>query len=117
MDYIFSDRISALKPSAIREILKATSQSDVIPFAAGNPAPEAFPIDDVRKITADILANEPITALQYGISEGYTPLRQTVSKYMKEKYNVGSDNDDIIITSGAQHRTVEQTRRLYSRRI
>ncbi|MCD7775677.1 MAG: PLP-dependent aminotransferase family protein, partial [Clostridiales bacterium] len=102
MDYIFSDRISALKPSAIREILKATSQSDVIPFAAGNPAPEAFPIDDVKKITADILQKDPITALQYGISEGYTPLRKTVSEYLKNRYGIGSENDDIIITSGAQ---------------
>lgn len=102
MDYQFSDRISSLKPSAIREILKATSQSDVIPFAAGNPAPEAFPVDDVRKITADILANDPITALQYGISEGYAPLRNTIKTYMAEKYGVGSEDDDIIITSGAQ---------------
>ena len=102
MDYKFSDRISSLKPSAIREILKATSAGDVIPFAAGNPAPEAFPVDDVRKITAEILEKDPITALQYGISEGYTPLRSTISKYMKEKYNVGSEDDDIIITSGAQ---------------
>lgn len=102
MDYRFSDRISALKPSAIREILKATSQGDVIPFAAGNPAPDAFPVADVQKITADILKKEPVTALQYGISEGYAPLRETVKKYMSEKYSVGNDNDDIIITSGAQ---------------
>lgn len=102
MDYKFSDRISALKPSAIREILKATASGDVIPFAAGNPAPDAFPVDDVRKITAQILDNEPITALQYGISEGYTPLRNTIKSYMKEKYNVGTQEDDIIITSGAQ---------------
>lgn len=102
MDYIFSDRISSLKPSAIREILKATSQGDVIPFAAGNPAPDAFPVDAVRKITADILAKDPITALQYGISEGYTPLRDTIKAYMANKYGVGGENDDIIITSGAQ---------------
>lgn len=102
MEYIFSDRISSLKPSAIREILKATANSDVIPFAAGNPAPEAFPTEDVRKIAADILANDPITALQYGISEGYTPLRETVKKYMSDKFSVGSENDGIIITSGAQ---------------
>ena len=102
MNYSFSDRISSLKPSAIREILKATSKGDVIPFAAGNPAPDAFPVDAVRKITADILADDPVTALQYGISEGYAPLRETVKKYMSEKYNVGTDEDDIIITSGAQ---------------
>ena len=102
MEYIISDRIASLKPSAIREILKATAGGDVVPFSAGNPAPEAFPVDDVRKITADILANDPITALQYGISEGYTPLRETVKKYMSEKHNVFGEDDDIIITSGAQ---------------
>ena len=102
MNYSFSDRISSLKPSAIREILKATSQGDVIPFAAGNPAPDAFPVDDVRKITAEILEKEPITALQYGITEGYTPLRNTVKKYMKDNFNVGTEDDEIIITSGAQ---------------
>lgn len=102
MDYKISDRIASLKPSAIREILKATAGGDVVPFSAGNPAPEAFPVEDVRKITADILANDPITALQYGISEGYMPLRNTIKNYMSEKYNIVGEDDDIIITSGAQ---------------
>ena len=102
MEYKISDRIASLKPSAIREILKATAGGDVVPFSAGNPAPEAFPVDAVREITADILARDPITALQYGISEGYTPLRETVKKYMAEKHNVVGEDDDIIITSGAQ---------------
>ena len=39
----FSDRVSGLQPSAIREILKFTADPEVISFAAGNPAPEAFP--------------------------------------------------------------------------
>ena len=50
MDYIFSDKISSLKPSAIREILKATSDPGVIPLAAGNPSAEAFPVEEVKKI-------------------------------------------------------------------
>ncbi len=102
MEYVFSDRISTLKPSAIREILKATSQGDVIPFAAGNPAPEAFPVEDVRRLSAEIFADDPITALQYGISEGYTPLRQVVFADMQKRFGVGTADDDIIITSGAQ---------------
>lgn len=52
MEYVFSDRISALQPSAIREILKATADPAIIPFAAGNPDVAAFPIDDVRRISA-----------------------------------------------------------------
>ena len=102
MDYIFSDKISSLKPSAIREILKATSDPGVIPLAAGNPSAEAFPVEEVKKITKEILDEDPILALQYGVTEGYTPLRELISSYMKEKYNIGKESDSIIITAGAQ---------------
>ncbi len=73
MEYTFSNKISALQPSAIREILKATADPAIIPLAAGNPAPDAFPVDEVRAITADILQKTPIDALQYGVSEGISP--------------------------------------------
>ncbi|MBQ7957137.1 MAG: PLP-dependent aminotransferase family protein [Clostridia bacterium] len=102
MDYIFSDKISSLKPSAIREILKATSDPTVIPLAAGNPSAEAFPVEEVQKITKEILEEDPILALQYGVTEGYNPLRELISSYMKEKYNIGRESDSIIITAGAQ---------------
>ncbi|MCR4616049.1 MAG: PLP-dependent aminotransferase family protein [Clostridiales bacterium] len=102
MEYRFSDRIASLQPSAIREILKATSNPEVIPLAAGNPAPDAFPVAEVREIAADIFANRPIDALQYGVTEGYLPLRNRIAEYMKAKHNIGRDFDSIIITSGAQ---------------
>lgn len=102
MEYIFSDRISSLQPSAIREILKATADPSIIPFAAGNPDTAAFPVEDVRAIAARILETDPITALQYGVTEGYAPLRARVSDYMKAKHNIGRDFDSLIITSGAQ---------------
>lgn len=102
MQFEFSDRISTLQPSAIREILKATSQPGVIPFAAGNPAPEAFPTEDVREITEKLLTERPIDCLQYGVTEGYTPLRERISTYMKQKHNIGRDFDSLLITSGAQ---------------
>lgn len=102
MDYYFSKRISGLQPSAIREILKATQDPAIIPFAAGNPDAASFPIDEVKRISAEILENEPVTALQYGVTEGYTPLRNTLTKFVKEKYNIGKDFDSLIVSSGAQ---------------
>ncbi len=101
MDYRFSDRISTLQPSAIREILKATSDPSVIPFAAGNPDVAAFPIDDVKAISKRIFEEMPITALQYGITEGYAPLRENIRSYVKKSKNIGRDFDSVIITSGA----------------
>ncbi len=102
MDYYFSKRISGLQPSAIREILKATQDPAIIPFAAGNPDAAAFPVDEVKKLTAEIFESEPITALQYGVTEGYTPLRNRLTAFIKEKYNIGKDFDSLIVTSGAQ---------------
>lgn len=101
MEYIFSDKISSLQPSAIREILKATADPAIIPLAAGNPAPDAFPVDEVREITADILATHPIDALQYGVSEGYQPLREKMAQWMKERENINVSADEVLIVSGA----------------
>lgn len=101
MDYVFSDRISSLKPSAIREILKATSVPGVIPFAAGNPDVAAFPVEKVKEISAKIFAEMPILALQYGITEGYMPLRNKVKEILKTTKNIGTEKDELIITSGA----------------
>lgn len=102
MDYRFSDRVLTLKPSAIREIFKYAADPTVVSLSAGNPAPEAFPAKEISEISARILLEHPIDALQYGLTEGYVPLRQHVSAYMKEKHNVGREFDDILITSGAQ---------------
>ena len=101
MEYKFSDNIADLKPSAVREILKSTSDPEVISLAAGNPAPEAFPVEAVRKISAEILDKDPILALQYGITEGYGPLVELLSKLLKERLGVGNETDSLIVTSGA----------------
>ena len=101
MEYKFSDKIAALKPSAVREILKSTSDPEVISLAAGNPAPEAFPVEDIRKIGQEILENEPILALQYGVTEGYQPLIDELKAMLKRRLNIGKDFDQLIVTSGA----------------
>ncbi|MBW7571534.1 aminotransferase-like domain-containing protein [Caproiciproducens faecalis] len=102
MEYQFSNRVLSLKPSAIREIFKYASDPSVISLSAGNPAPEAFPIKEVSEISARILSERPIDALQYSITEGYAPLREHLSSYMKKTHGVGRDFDNILITSGAQ---------------
>ncbi|MCD7796983.1 MAG: PLP-dependent aminotransferase family protein [Clostridiales bacterium] len=101
MDYTFSNKISSLQPSAIREILKTTADPSIIPLAAGNPAPDAFPIDEVREISANILKNRPIDALQYGVTEGYQPLINTITEWMKNKENIGRSFDSTLVVSGA----------------
>lgn len=102
MNYQFSDRVQGLKPSAIREILKNSSAPGIIPLSAGNPAPDAFPAEEIRRISAELLESTPIEALQYSVTEGYMPLREHLRTYMERKHHVGTENDEILITSGAQ---------------
>jgi len=102
MEYKFSNKVSRLQASAIREILKYTVDPEVISFAAGNPAPEAFPTERIAEISAELLRDDPILALQYSITECYGPLREFLKGWMTEKGCFHSEFDDLIITSGGQ---------------
>lgn len=102
MEYSFSDRVQALKPSAIREIFKYAADPEVVSLSAGNPSPEAFPIEEIKEISSRLLEENPIGVLQYSVTEGYPQLRETLKEYMKSHHNVGKDFDDILITTGAQ---------------
>ncbi len=102
MEYKFSDKVSKLQASAIREILKFTADPEVISFAAGNPAPEAFPKERIAEISAELLRDDPILALQYSVTEGYTPLRDFLKEWLASKGCFHKEFDELIVTSGGQ---------------
>ena len=102
MQYNFSEKFASLKPSAVREILKSDAGKHNIPFSAGNPAAESFPSDFVRRAAAQILESRPVEALQYGISEGWAPLRETLRNWCEQRCGIDMTKNDLIIVSGAQ---------------
>ena len=97
-----SEKMKGVKASAIREIFKVAGKPDIISFAGGLPAPESFPVDAIKKICSDILTEEPVTALQYGISEGYAPLLEQIKKRLTEKFSIDMEKNEMIIVSGSQ---------------
>ncbi|MBE6662006.1 MAG: PLP-dependent aminotransferase family protein [Ruminococcaceae bacterium] len=100
MEYIFSDAFQRLKPSAIREIFKSLTDPTIISFAAGNPAPESFPVDELAKLSADIFKNSSTAALQYSITEGYPAFREAIAARQKAKFGIGTDKDMTMVVSG-----------------
>ncbi len=104
MEYKFSNKIAELKPSAIREIFKSLTDPSIISFAAGNPSPESFPVKELALLSEEIFANESTTALQYSITEGYTPLREAIAARQKKRFGetMVRDNDSVIVVSGGQ---------------
>ncbi|MBZ9752061.1 PLP-dependent aminotransferase family protein [Deinococcus sp. HMF7604] len=71
-----SRRAQSMNASAIREILKVTQRPEVISFAGGLPAPELFPIEEVRAAANTVLDRYGPAALQYSTTEGHPPLRE-----------------------------------------
>ena len=77
MNYEFSDKLASLKPSAIREIFKSLADPTIISFAAGNPAPESFPVEELAKISADIYEKRPPSGRVKVISLGSSFSRES----------------------------------------
>lgn len=102
MNYKISDNIKDMKPSAIREIFKSLGTPGAISFAAGNPSPESFPVEDITRIANEILTQSASASLQYGTTEGYMPLRTLVEKRIAERFDCVKEGDMTIITSGGQ---------------
>jgi len=100
MDYVFSNAVQQLKSSAVRDILKLTQGNAIISFAGGLPAEELFPVDAVQEAMNRVFTLGK-GALQYGLTEGYTPLREKLCERMaRKRMNVAVDN--MILTTGSQ---------------
>ncbi len=97
----FSDKVKHLEASAIREIFKMLAKPDIISFAGGAPDPDLYPTEKFAKIAKEVLEEEGKTALSYGITEGYAPLRQWTKERLVAQ-GIIKDSDDVIIVSGGQ---------------
>jgi 2-aminoadipate transaminase len=97
----FALRTDSIGSSAIRELLKLTSLPDVISFAGGLPAPDLFPIERFKQAAEVVLTEMGERALQYGTTEGYTPLREMIANNAS-KYGLQISADNVMITSGSQ---------------
>jgi len=97
----FSQRAREMKASDVRELLKLLQVPEMISFAGGLPSPETFPVDIIRDITSDVLSKDGGKVLQYGITEGYAPLRESIAARMKGK-GMDATTDNVLVVSGSQ---------------
>ena len=102
MDFIVSNRMQGIQGSIIRELFKLMKDPNMIAFSGGNPAEETFPSADIAKIIEEVLTSNPATVLQYGLSEGYPLLRETVKKYIAKEEGIDGQEDELFIVSGGQ---------------
>jgi len=110
-EWIYPAHMSALQPSAVREILKISNRPGVISFAGGLPAPELFPLDEIIESTKRVICKYKGDAVQYSLTLGLTPLRQLLAERFTDK-NEPTHIDNVIITSGSQQ-AVEMVTRVF----
>jgi len=99
---MFAKRMDSLTVSDIREILKITANPEVISFAGGLPAPELFPIEEMKQVAITVLDEAGAEAFQYSTTEGFKPLREQIATRMQNKFNVLATYENIQIISGSQ---------------
>ena len=102
MEFKMARRMSDIKASEIREILKITERPEVISFAGGLPAPELFPVGAIKEVNRMVLDSDGAKALQYTTTEGFKPLREWIAHRMNNRLGTSFDCDDVLITHGSQ---------------
>lgn len=102
MDALFSDRISDVPRSFIREILKVAIDESVISFAGGLPSRDLFPLDGIKAASNRVLNDCGRDALQYSSSEGDAELRDWIARRYETKKGIRIDPKNILITAGSQ---------------
>ena len=96
-------RLAGMRASEIRELLKVLERPEIISFAGGIPDPAFFPHAEIAAAYHRVMNDEGLRkgALQYSVSEGYLPLRETICAAMN-RHELGATADNVLITSGSQ---------------
>lgn len=98
----YAARMSELRTSDIREILKVTQQPEVISFAGGLPASELFPTAELAELARDLLLSDGAKALQYAPTEGLAVLRQLITDRLQSRFGLDPTPDEVLVVSGSQ---------------
>lgn len=102
MDDLFSRAALLMQGSPIRRIGALMGQvPDLVSFAGGYPADEAFPAGAFRTIAAEALAGPTRRSLQYGATVGYRPLREAIAGVMRDR-GIDRGAEHVLVTTGSQ---------------
>ena len=100
MQYEYAKRMGGLSGSAIREILKMTADPSVISFAGGMPSASSFPTEELAQISSELLLSQGTQILQYGTTEGWGPLRESMREVMAPR-GIDCKPENVLILTGS----------------
>ena len=98
----YSKRVPADGTDAVGTILKAAADPQIISFAGGLPAPELFPVKEMKEAVDRVFAKHGQEAMQYGAAKGVTALRKLIQKHVKDKEDVDAELENVLVTTGSE---------------
>lgn len=98
----YSKRVPADGTDAVGAILQAAADPKIISFAGGLPAPELFPVKEMKAAVDKVFEEHGQEAMQYGAAKGVTALRKVIQQHVKKKENVDSELDNVLVTTGSE---------------
>ena len=97
----FATRTGGMTASEIRALFAVASRPEVVSLAGGMPNLAALPLQSLSGEIADLVAQDGLTALQYGSAQGVPVLREQICDVMREE-GIEGDPNDVVVTVGSQ---------------
>ncbi len=101
----FADRMTQMaeRADATRKLYNSMTTKGVLSFGGGAPAPDTYPVDELREIANDLLQypGRGRDALAYSDPQGLVEMRKVVAEKMLPRRGIqGASVDDILIVNG-----------------
>lgn len=101
MEITYSELSKRAVASEIRELLKYTRIEGITSFAGGLPEPSLFPLDDIARISKQVLETNGLIALQYGPTPGEPEFINSLVKHSSQ-FGEEVKPEQICVTSSSQ---------------
>jgi 2-aminoadipate transaminase len=99
---LFSERAANIKQSAVRDVFDISMRPGLVSLAGGNPYLQSLPLEKLGQTAARIIAEDGMTALQYGGGQGTEELRTQICEIMAAEGILDARPENVIITAGSQ---------------
>ncbi|MCA4135676.1 PLP-dependent aminotransferase family protein [Arthrobacter sp. M4] len=99
---LFSDRAANIKQSAVRDVFDISMRPGLVSLAGGNPYLKSLPLSRLGETASQIIAEQGMTALQYGSGQGSMELRTQICEIMAAEGITDARPENVVITAGSQ---------------
>jgi DNA-binding transcriptional MocR family regulator len=101
-DELFSERAANIKQSAVRDVFDISLRPGLVSLAGGSPYLQSLPLERLGQTAAKIIAEQGMTALQYGSGQGTEELRGQICEVMAAEGILDADPRNVVVTAGSQ---------------